>query len=183
MIIDNAFYENEKITLRKMEDSDKELFLEINRLMPLVTKIENVKEYEDILWEGYRKPTTSAYFILDNHTHTVLGICQLDHIDTKTPHIGIDILEKYRQQGYGYEAVRLFIQNVHLICEADYFIWRCFQDNLGSQCLAKKLGGILINKMPGFPEHIIQIAKEKGIFSSEEEIPVLYEYKIPKEPV
>lgn len=173
---DIKFSDND-ISIRKINETDKETCIRIWQSGTVVKYISEKDKFNQAMWEEYTKPSTLAFLIF-NDSNNVCGICQLDHTDTPTPHIGIDILEKYRQKGYGYKSVRLLLENAYQICNAKYFIWRCFIDNIASQKLVEKLNGILVEKKPSLPQSIIEMGKESGIYKTEDDIPTIYEYRI-----
>ncbi len=65
---------------------------------------------------------------------------ELQHSDSNTPEIGIDLLESKRNKGIAPKAVRLFAKKVCEIRMVDYFLIRISSNNLHSQHIFEKNG-------------------------------------------
>lgn len=60
----------------------------------------------------------------------------------KTPEIGIELKENYRGKGKGYCLLLDLMKRYSRTHSVEYFIYAARNDNIASQALAKKLGGI-----------------------------------------
>ncbi|MCD8309003.1 MAG: GNAT family N-acetyltransferase [Clostridia bacterium] len=63
-----------------------------------------------------------------------------------TPEIGIELEEPFQRQGIGYRLTVALMERYKQEHQVDYFVYRAFRKNIGSNALAKKLGGELINE-------------------------------------
>lgn len=92
-------------------------------------------------------PITEWWLVNDNND--ILGTIRLRHyLEEKNMeeggHIGCDITPKYREKGYGSKILELIlpIAKSHNI---DVLLLTCDNDNIGSQKIIKKNGGVLKN--------------------------------------
>lgn len=99
------------------------------------------EEYKEKLKEII-KTNKETYAISLKETDELIGIISADNIDenSKNYSLSYGIREKFRKQGYAYEAIYKFIdyyfkeKNMHRVRLG------CLLDNIGSQKLYEKLG-------------------------------------------
>jgi len=91
---------------------------------------------------------------------------ELQHPDSNTPEIGIDLLESKRNKGIALKAVRLFAKRVCEEKEVDYFLIRISSNNLHSQHVFEKMGVVKIGEEESafskFVERFGEIAGKEG---------------------
>lgn len=175
-------YTDNEINIRKVNEFYKETCLRIWKNGIDNRFIADSEKFSELLWDAYTSPTTETFVIL-NKDFDVCGVCHLDHTDRINPEISINIDEAYQRKGLGYKAVKLMLKSTQSICNAEYYVWKCFDDNLASQKLAEKLNGKLVRKQPCFSQALIEKGKKYGIYKSDDEIPLTYEYHIKLEDI
>ncbi|MBR4283892.1 MAG: GNAT family N-acetyltransferase [Anaerotignum sp.] len=103
--------------------------------------------------------------ILQRDTGVFCGFCQLQHIFSATPELGIDLLPAYQHSGIAAEILPLFLVQAKKILQNEYFYSKIKKANIPSQKLAEKIGGIYIgekNLLPAdFPDSLRTIAEKE----------------------
>ncbi|WP_245224653.1 GNAT family N-acetyltransferase [Pseudozobellia sp. WGM2] len=158
--------ETERLYLRPTEEIDAELIFQLMNTPKFlkfvgdrgISSIKVAKRYiaENMLPQlknlGY-----SSYTLITKSENKKIGTCGLydreglDGID-----IGFGLLPAYEGMGYGYEASRSVLNAAFEIFEIDVISAITSKDNIGSQCLLKKLGlhKIGITKLPQKEEEL-----------------------------
>ena len=128
--------------------------------------------WEDLLAEEH--PTCS---IFEKETHRFCGFCQLQWIFSPTPELGIDLLPLYQKQGVAKEVLPAFLSHASKLLPIDHFYSKIKKNNIPSQRLAEKIGGVCIGTKSLLPANF---PVEMAAFA-EKEFPDLffYEYHFP----
>ena len=71
------------------------------------------------LWWWRRRKHIS---VILKATKKYAGNIVLRELESVTPEVGIDIVEKYQRQGIAYDTLQLFMRKVKSICKIDYFL-------------------------------------------------------------
>ncbi len=120
---------------------------------------------KDMMWEQILSNADSV-FSLFTANGDYCGSIELQHSDSNTPEIGIDLLESKRNKGIAPKAVRLFAKKVCEIRMVDYFLIRISSNNLHSQHVFEKMGAVKIGEEESafskFVESFGKIVGEKG---------------------
>ena len=136
-------------------------------------------DVRSIIWEERYNSDCIMFYIVENKSHKIVGFCEIEHLSTDEPTIGITISKEYRGKGYGYLSAKAMIEECWKIFEYPYFVWEVDQDNIASKSLALKLGGELMNKRCILPEHMVRVMRENGIEINPDNFPNSVErYKI-----
>ena len=103
--------------------------------------------------------------ILQHDTGVFCGFCQLQHIFSSAPELGIDLLPIYQHSGIAAEVLPLFLAQAKKLLQNDHFYSKIKKANIPSQKLAEKIGGICIgekNLLPAdFPDSLRTIAEKE----------------------
>lgn len=120
----------------------------------------NALAWEDLLSEDHL--TCS---ILQRDTETFCGFCQLQWVFSTTPELGIDLLSEYHHTGIAAEVLPPFLSHAKNLLKNEYFYSKIKKNNIPSQKLAEKIGGICIGEkslLPaGFPKEMVSFAKKE----------------------
>lgn len=103
--------------------------------------------------------------ILEKETQTFCGFCQLQWIASPTPELGVDLLPAYQKQGVAAAVLPAFLSHSKELLGNDFFYSKIKKNNLPSQKLAEKIGGILVgekNLLPtNFPAEMRAFAEQE----------------------
>ncbi|MCD8372516.1 MAG: GNAT family N-acetyltransferase [Clostridia bacterium] len=70
-----------------------------------------------------------------------VGEITFSNENPQQPEIGIELEEPFQRQGIGYRLTSALIERYKKEHKVDYFVYRATSTNIGSNALAKKLGG------------------------------------------
>ncbi len=168
--------ESENLIVRHLEEADKEFYFNIHcsRWKYLELYTEHIFEKE---WEGQFSEKIISCVVIEKASGKICGFCELSKAETRTPHIGIDIFDTYKGNGYGQEVATLLIHYGKTELDIDYLIWEVFASNSISRHMAEKNGGELLEKKTLVPKELLDEGIEKGLLT-EEDISYIYVYKI-----
>lgn len=100
---------------------------------------------KDMMWEQILNNAGSV-FSLFTRKRDYCGSIELQQPNSKTPEIGIDLLESKRNQGIAPKAVRLFARRVYEIRKVEYFFIRISSNNQHSKHVFEKMGSVKLEK-------------------------------------
>lgn len=90
--------------------------------------------------------------ILETDTGAFCGFCQLQWVFSDTPELGIDLLPEYQKKGIAAEVLSSFLAQAKKLLKNAYFYSKIKKNNLPSQKLAEKIGGICIGTKSLLPK-------------------------------
>lgn len=132
--------ETNRIRLRKPTLADKEPHFNLRKqyaLLPFVYQRENYIE-ED--WAEYIGDTSLFYTIENAASAAYIGYCGVKDVRKEIWEIAVEIVPTFQKQGYGYEAVTVYLREVAKLSGCTTFSSRVDADNIGSQKLMEKVG-------------------------------------------
>lgn len=155
------FTETENCILRRIRPEDFPYYEKLAQQETpsfLQNTSSNALAWEDLLEEDHL--TCS---ILKKDSGTFCGFCQLQWVFSDTPELGIDLLPEYRQKGLSAEVLPPFLHQAKNLLKNDYFYSKIKKNNIPSQKLAEKIGGVCIGSktlLPAnFPAEIAALAE------------------------
>ena len=169
--------EQGRLIIRQISEEDYSAYYEMQYSRSFVRKFFDYESMRKV-WKKEKEEHLLIFTIIEQCSNEICGFCQLKHMDTPTPELGIDIIDEFMGKGYAQEAIRLLISHAKLYYNVDYFTWEAEKDNLISRHIAEKLGGKLIKEKPLLPDSFITFGKDKGILTSDEDISYVCVYKI-----
>ena len=131
---------NSEIKLRNLQESDCEIY----KIMFSDRANFNGIKYDFIFentWEKMMGETMQVWTIINPITEQIYGFCQLDNYNSSTPEIGVDILDEYKNMGFGQACIEMMIDHCKQNKSFDYIRWSALKDNVASIHLAEKFGG------------------------------------------
>lgn len=137
------FVADSKFIICMISDDDREDYIELHRQLNGETSLYLNPLSKDMMWEQTLNHAESI-FSLFTTDGDYCGSIELQHSDSNTPEIGIDLLESKRNKGITPKAVRLFAKRVCEEKKVDYFLIRISSTNLHSQHVFEKLGAVKI---------------------------------------
>ncbi len=162
------------VSIHTATEADKEDYIALELggdFIQSLVKVGADKEIDvgGIIWNERFESDCIMFAIVENSSGKTVGFCEIDHVSSEEPTIGITLDEAYRGKGYGYLAAKMMIEEGWKIFKHPYFVWELDQENIASKKLALKLGGELINHRCALPEHMIRVMRENGIEVSSED--------------
>lgn len=137
----------DRLLMRIMEENDFDDYLKVLQdTMPKAAQKGEMKKYFiQGARESYKDMFQSGQLSVGIWTRVdfdFCGYCMLKHIDTNTPEIGIDLRKKYRRKHIGLESLTELLTFARENYEVDHFIYAVDTENIASQKLAERLGGV-----------------------------------------
>ena len=93
------------------------------------------------------------------HAGGYAGYLELDDMNTDEPEIGVNIMESYRRQGIGPEALLLLLPYLRANYRQQNYIGRVFSDNTDSQKMMQRIGAKLLRTEATPVEKAMEVAK------------------------
>ncbi len=131
---------NDKIILKMIASNEKPLYIRVSYECSSEKYMYDDEKYVADLWDSRLADCAVVASIYDTVQNAYVGYCMIKDIRKKDWEIAIEELEEYRNQGYGYNALSMFISNIRLLTNHRFFRARIDVDNIASQGLFRKLG-------------------------------------------
>ena len=155
--------ETKRLYIRQMTDDDLDL-MSLIWLERSPTLFDGDKEFQEKilseLWETTRNPSVLSYLIFLRDGGQFCGRVNMQKIDEEVPELGIDLLEKYQNQGYGPETITAFANwygENHHVSEIKV---RIMAVNTRSTHVFQKLGAEYLQEDSSFSAAIKRLAEE-----------------------
>ncbi len=160
------FAETEHYLLRQIQPADASFYKELAHTdIPAFLQNISSTSITESIWEGLLENDYLICSILTKDTNTFCGFCQLQWLDSSNPEMGINLLPAFQKQGVALEVLPAFLSQTKKLLPIDYFYSKVDWNNLPSQKLAEKLGGVCIGKknlLPAdFPKDLIPFAEKE----------------------
>ena len=135
---DGYFVENNRILLRLTSKTDEE-----NYMKQVIDSSTMKAAYEcdivyDFTWNRVFQTDFMNLTILDKKTSDYIGYINIRPLSNEIPELGIDIVEKHRREGFGYNAVRLVTEQIKLRAGCRTFMVCIYADNTASLSMFHK---------------------------------------------
>ncbi|MBR0088390.1 MAG: GNAT family N-acetyltransferase, partial [Clostridia bacterium] len=147
--------------LRKIQEADKDKFIELAIENAVNPKLFQVEEYREGLWKDHNSNTTVVFTIEKDGQYA--GYCSVNDVTKNNWEISIELLQKFHRQGIGYSAISMMLDIIKEKFGVSEFRVRMFSDNIGSRKLFEKLGA----EPNGISEYMIH--NKKDIYDFEEQ--------------
>lgn len=152
-----VFIETPNYILRQIQSADASYYkkLAASDFSSYLTSIktEVLSSSSDHAWESLQDHTHLTCTILSKKTMTFCGFCQLQWIFESTPELGIDLLPEFQKQGVATEVLPAFLSQAKKLLPIDYFYSKIKKNNLSSQRLAEKIGGVFVGTKSLLPKN------------------------------
>ena len=152
-----------EIILRKPSDNDLEPYYFLKKEYAYMKSAFAKPKFKDELWQEYISDENLYYTIAQKADDVFIGYCGVKNLDRKIWEIAIEIKSDYCHQGYGFRALKMYLETVANISNRHEFASRVDTDNIASQNLMEKLGF----KPYGLSEFFLH--KEEDKLAAEEE--------------
>ncbi|MGN0136216.1 GNAT family N-acetyltransferase [Anaerotignum sp.] len=172
------FTQTEHYLLRRIFPEDKPYYQQLAKAeTPHFLQSTPLTGASALAWEDLLAEEHLTCSILERDTQAFCGFCQLQWVFSPAPELGIDLLPLYQKHGVATEVLPVFLSRAKKILPIDHFYSKIKKNNLPSQRLAEKIGGICIGEKSLLPANF---SKEMAAFA-EKEFPdfFFYEYHFP----
>lgn len=132
--------ENDRVVLRAISDEDYEDYMEVSYECSIMRGAFKEDAFKKDLWESFLADTAANFSIFDKATGEYVGYCGIKNINVENWELAIELLKKYRHQGYGYHALVAMLNALMERTGKIAYRSRVDSDNYASQNLMKKLG-------------------------------------------
>ena len=127
------------IKLRKLQDSDKETYFELENETWVNKRMLQNEEANDRSWKAMFSDTEAHYTILMGDQ--ICGFASILRLGEEVQEFGLELFEKFRHQGIGYAALVRLLE----ICKNEYHVKelhsKVYPDNFPSILLMRKIAG------------------------------------------
>ena len=129
--------ENE-IILRKVQDSDKHIFIELQKENNIVKSMMKEEAYRNMLWNEHIEYKALMFSVIVDNEYA--GYCGIKNTTHEQWEIAIEILNKWKHKGIGYRAISVMLDEIKSRLNVSEFRARIDAENCPSQRLFEKLG-------------------------------------------
>ncbi|MCM1498511.1 MAG: GNAT family N-acetyltransferase [Clostridium sp.] len=132
--------EDEKVILKAISDEDYSDYMKVSYECSVMKRAFKEDTFKKDLWESFLEDTTANYSIFDKVTGEYAGYCGIKNLKAENWELAMELLGKYRHQGYGYHALVAMLNALTALTGRNIYRSRVDSDNYASQNLMKKLG-------------------------------------------
>lgn len=145
--IGTVFIEDEKYVLSRYEVTEQDLYLKAWNENFENSPVSNDENFKRKSWDDVLSDTNKLQLkIIDKLTQDYVGEVILMKLDTETPELGIQLLQKYHGQGIGTRVMNLFVDKLRTVLQIEFFSVRIRNNNYISQRMFEKMGAIKIGE-------------------------------------
>lgn len=135
--------DTEKMVLRELNETDKELYLLAASEEPGCENLYNDDVSANIMWSlAYSGKGKRKNYAIENENNVFIGFCNIE--EGETPEIGINLLPVYQGRGIGIKAIKLLWKKISQERKVQYFVARVEESNVNSIKMFEKLGAEVI---------------------------------------
>lgn len=127
-----------EIILRKVQDSDKDMFIELQKENNIVKSMMKEEAYRNMLWNEHIEYKALMFSIIVDNEYA--GYCGIKNTTHEQWEIAIEILNKWKYKGIGYRAISIMLDEIKNRLNVSEFRVRIDAENYPSQRLFEKLG-------------------------------------------
>lgn len=144
---ENTLLKTDRIRLSLFTEDKTDLLF--NHMFASIPNDGEIRQLMRAKFEKSLAEDSILLFLIYNEDDDFIGYIELKDLND-IPEIGLDLAEKFRSKGYGYEACKLLLGKAFDVTDSEYIQYNVFQYNEASIALAKKLGGIFIGNRSTF---------------------------------
>ena len=157
----HVFTETEQYILRRIQPEELPLYKKLaQQETPSFLPQSDISA---LAWDDLLSEDHLTCSILAKASGNCCGFCQLQWIAHPSPELGIDLLPEYQNQGIAPEVLPAFLSQAKKLLQSDYFYSKIKKNNIPSQKLAEKIGGVCVGTkslLPkDFPEEMTAFAE------------------------
>lgn len=135
------FFAGEGYILRHISDADRADYGELLRQTDGTESLPSEEKWNKIV-----KGVADRYFSIFDEHGEYCGCIELQNCISKTPEIGLTLLESKRNQGIAAKVVKLLVQKACSEQEIEYFVVKIKAENSHSRHVFEKMGAVKIGE-------------------------------------
>lgn len=144
MLADREIYATDgKYYLYVISEDDRTNYVELQRQVKGPDTFFLNPLCKDMMWEIILKSDFKIFSVYDREDF-YCGSLEVQNIDSRTPELGIDLLESRRNQGIAATVIRLLCKKIYDSKKMDYFLIRIASGNRHSKYVFEKMGAIFL---------------------------------------
>ena len=163
MMNDVVFAETDRLLIRKLKRSDRKLVEKLNDECSPIKEDDEYgglnKLYHKILWRETKSSDTVQGLLFLRSDGAFVGKISISIGEDGLPELGLDIMEAYRNNGYGPEAVIAFCNWYAAEYHTDTLKVRAKEDNVHSIHVLEKLGAEFVMMTTAMSDDFIKMVK------------------------
>lgn len=130
---------DEKVFLSVIDSSEKGLYKPFCN--EEIDSQESDEECSDSYWNSLLADKSFVCSIFDSVSNSFVGYCMIKDLSVKEWEIAIELLDEYRNKGYGTASLNLFMDKITQLTGNRFYRLLVDIDNIPSQKMIKKVGG------------------------------------------
>lgn len=135
-----VFGETEKILLKSISQNEYENYMNVSYECSIMKEFFKDALFKQDLWETFTENSRACFSIYDKPTNQFIGYCGIKNLKKEIWELEMELLKKFRNQGYGYHALQVLLNEVNKLTGINVFRCRVDPENYASQSLLNKLG-------------------------------------------
>lgn len=147
----DVFAVGENIVLCKSREADREDYIKLQKENTIMPHAYEMDGFEDMMWEDMRDEKAFFTAIRRKSDDAYMGYCGIKNTQKKELELAIELLKEFHRCGYASQELKLFMDNVCKHTGITTFKALVDGENIGSQKLCEKLGGV----PSGIAEHLL----------------------------
>lgn len=132
--------ENNRVILKMISEDEYDFYMDVSYECSAMKNSFKEEDFKQELWKEFLKEYEVVASIYDKKSGDYVGYCSVKDMCKSDWELAIEEKEQYRNKGYGYDALSMFITTIAKMSEHRFFRARIDIDNTASQKLVKKLG-------------------------------------------
>lgn len=160
----NTIAETQRIVLRQIEDTDRDFVFQLSKESMMFSALPQDEKYQEMYkqtcWEEVTRPSIFNALIFIKGTGDFVGKICMQFIDDSLPELGIDLLKKYQNCGYGPEAIIAFANWYGQTHGLSRIKVRISKENDHSKHVFEKIGAIYSEDTPSFNPGFVAMMKD-----------------------
>lgn len=167
----SIYASDDQYALFELSEADKDNYIHLLKQASELKSF-SAEEYEPLMWEKAFSKNEKNYSIVDSAS-TYCGNLVVKQIFSKTPEIGIDLLEDQRNKGIAGRSIRMLVARmVEEREDITHFVLRVSSLNLHSKHMIEKLGAVLGGEEE---TQAVKMIKEALAYAEKNENTLLYQ--------
>lgn len=132
--------EGNVVRLCVLKEEEKEQYLAVKYEYSPLKRSYKDEEFREEVWKDFTAESAFVCSIYEKDSNEFVGYCSIKDLSKKEWELAIELKSNKCHKGYGTEALRVFMEEVHKLTGRRFFRVRVEIDNHASQGLMKKLG-------------------------------------------